>query len=205
MKYLLTLFLAAGLSSAFAQTGDVQTVFSGNITLTGYGAVTTRFTTIRGEFANLTGGYGGVYFNHRLMVGAGAYALTTNLGVPVEYRTDPTKRLSYEYGQVGMVTEYVVNSDKAVHLAFNLFAGGGFTVQYLRHPNTTPGYVLLNDDEDWFFVIEPGVQMEVNLFRWMRFSPGVSYRGAIGVDGYGLSDRDLSNLSYNLTFKFGKF
>jgi hypothetical protein len=207
MKKLLVLTLMTLSGAVFAQTGDVKTIFSGPLSVGGYGAVTNKFTTFRGEFANLTGAYGGVYINHRLLLGAGAVALTNDIRVPEAFRTDPDLKLSYEYGQVGFYGEYVANSDKAFHVVFNLFAGGGFTLQYLRHDryNTDPTLYPVEDDEDWFLVVEPGMQAEINLFRWMRFSPGISYRIANGVDGDGLEENDINGVSYNLTFKFGKF
>jgi hypothetical protein len=63
----------------------------------------------------------------------------------------------------------------------------------------------VQEDENWFFVLEPGAQIEVNLFKWMRFCPGISYRASFGSDGRGLTDKEVSNVSYNATFKFGKF
>jgi hypothetical protein len=56
-----------------------------------------------------------------------------------------------------------------------LFGGAGFTLQYERedwdqnsHNNTS--------DENWFVAAEPGIQLEINLFKWMRLSSGISYR-----------------------------
>ena len=173
----------------------------------GYGALTNKFTYIDGRYANLVGVYGGWYINHSLLIGVSAAALTNDLVVPLEYRAEPLENLSYMYGQVGMMTEYVVASNKAVHVAFNLFTGAGFTLQYERddwhddHEFDWDG----ERDEDWFFVVEPGVQFEVNVFKWMRFSPGISYRTAVNSDGLGLSDSKLSDISYNVTLKFGKF
>ena len=204
-------------TSAFAQEGEtteneIQTVFKGNTrSLGGYGALTNKFTTIRGRTANLVGGYGGLYFNHGLFLGVGAAALTNTISVPLEFSKDPTRDMNYEYGQVGLVTEYVLGSNKAFHLAFNLFSGAGFTVQNDRYDWRD------HDDDDfdfddhesrdtnWFFVAEPGVQLEINVFKWMRFSPGVSYRAAFGSDGLGMKDSDISNISYNATLKFGRF
>jgi hypothetical protein len=192
--------------AAFAQDGSVRTVFKKGVTNSGgYGALTNKFTTIRGKFTNMSGIYGGWFINHRFMVGAGASAMTNNLRVPQQYKVDPLRDLSYEYGQVGLVTEYVIGSDKPIHLAFSLFSGAGFTVQYERY-----GWNNGNDpadvrDENWFFVAEPGVQLEVNLFKWMRFSPGISYRKSFGSDGLGLDDKDISNVTYSATLKFGRF
>lgn len=188
-----------------AQKGNVHTIFKrGVITSGGYGAATNKFTTIRGKFANMAGIYGGWFINHRLMIGAGASAVTNNLRVPAQFSIDPLEDMSYQYGQFGLVTEYVMASDKPVHLVFNLFAGAGFTLQYQRYGGSYH-YGDGMHDENWFFVAEPGVQLEFNLFKWMRLSPGVSYRAAFGSDGRGLADKDISDLSYNATLKFGRF
>lgn len=185
----------------------IKTIFKSNPRSSGgYGAITNKFTRIRGDFANMTGLYGGWFINQRLMIGAGAAAVTSNIPVPLEYSTDPTRNRSYEYGQVGLMTEYVVGSNKPIHFVFQLFSGAGFTLQYdhhNRHSNSN-----LDDsvsDEHWFFVTEPGVQVEMNLFKWMRFSPGVSYRASFGSDAEGLKDKDIRGVSYNVTLKFGKF
>jgi len=186
---------------------NIETVFRTPGKSGGYGALTNKFTFINGDFANLAGVYGGWYVNHKFLLGISAAAATNNIPVPDQYSVDPLRKMSYEYGQFGLITEYVWGSNKPVHLAFNLFSGAGFTVQYQRHDweNNHDWDHHDNKDENWFFVAEPGVQVEVNLFKWMRFSPGISYRAAFGSDAPGLSDSDLSNLTYNATLKFGKF
>lgn len=188
----------------------IETVFKGGArSVRGYGALTNKFTTIRGEYANLVGAYGGVYINHQFMIGIGAAALTNTISVPLEYSIDPLRDLNYEYAQFGLVSEYVIGSNKAFHVAFNLFSGAGFTVQNERHDWEHDDDFDFDDDEpkdtNWFFVAEPGVQFEINVFKWMRFSPGISYRAAFGSDGLGMRDSDISNISYNATVKFGRF
>ncbi|WP_276372411.1 hypothetical protein [Chryseolinea sp. H1M3-3] len=204
-------------TAAMAQENDIneknhiETVFKNDTrSVRGYGALTNKFTTLGGEYANLVGAYGGVYINHKFLIGIGAAALTNNLSVPLQYSTDPLRNMSYEYGQVGLVTEYVLGSNKAFHIAFNLFSGAGFTLQHERYDwhNHDDDFDFDDDevnDENWFFVAEPGVQFEINVFKWMRFSPGISYRAAFGSDGLGMKDSDISNLSYNATLKFGGF
>lgn len=205
-RYILLLVLIGFGHASFAQ--EIQTLFRNSHSTGGYGALTNKFTYINGEFANLCGVYGGVYLNHKFMVGISAAAVTNDIPVPQEYSAVPGLRMSYEYGQVGMINEYVIGSNKAVHLVFDLFTGAGFTFQYNR--NEWDDYDYDDHDEhihkdDWFFVIEPGVQLEVNVTKWMRFSPGVSYRFAQGSSAPGLTDSDLRNISYNATLKFGKF
>jgi hypothetical protein len=193
------------------QDYHIKTVFhnSGPRASGGYGAITNKFTRINGEFANLAELYGGWYVNHRFLIGVGFAAVTNNIPVPFEQRIDPALNTSYEYGQLGLMTEYVIGSDKAVHLAFQLFGGAGFTVQYERY--SSGNYNNWDDhhseayDENWFYIAEPGVKVEVNIFRWMRFCPGVSYRAAFESNSLDLTDDALSGASVNVSLKFGKF
>ena len=60
-------------------------------------------------------------------------------------------------------------------------------------------------DETFFTVAEPGVKVEVNIFRWLRFTPGISYRLIYGNPGQGLTRASLENTSVNMTLKIGKF
>lgn len=199
MAAALFLLLAA---EGFGQQ-NIKTVFKSQpYSSGGYGAITNKFTRIRGEYANMVGIYGGWFVGHRLLIGAGAAAVTNNLPVPDNFSTDPLRNKSYEYGQVGAILEYVPLSEKAIHPVFHLFSGAGFSLQYERYDwhDTAPV-----SDENWFFVLEPGIQLEMNLLKWMRFSPGISYRASFGSNGRGLKDKDISDISYNVTLKFGKF
>ncbi len=188
-----------------SRSHQIKTVFGRGSSSGGYGALSNKFTTINGQYANLAEVYGGWYINHWFMLGIGAAAVTNNLPVPTKYSADPARNLSYEYGQFGLMTEYVIGSGRTVHLAFSLFAGAGVTVQYERFGYIDYSHSRQIRDENWFFVAEPGVQVEINILRWMRFSPGVSYRATAGSNGIGLKDSDLSNVSYNATLKFGRF
>ena len=193
-------------TAAVAQDGKIKTIFKGDVKSSGgYGAATNKFSTIRGKYANISGLYGGWFINHKLMVGVGLAATTNNISVPLEFSTDPSRDMTYEYGQFGLMTEYVIASGSPVHVVLQGFAGAGFTLQYQRS-NLHNGNIEDNvHNQRWFVVAEPGVQLEMNVFKWMRFSPGVSYRATFGSEGRGLKDKDLSAVSYNATLKFGRF
>lgn len=208
-KMLITFLAAIPLLFAQAQEEDnrhqIQTIFRPG-RAGAYGALSNKFTTLGGEFANITEAYGGVFINRQLMVGFGAAGSTNYIPVLPENSARPGARMSYGYGQAGLVGEYVLGSNRAVHFVFHMFAGVGFTTQYERWPSDydwqTPEGI---HDANWFFVAEPGVQVEFNLLRWLRFSPGVTYRNAYNSTARGLSDSDLSAWSYNVTLKIGKF
>jgi hypothetical protein len=203
----LTVLIFLAVLSSKAQ--EIQTLFRHSRPSGAYGALSNKFTSINGQYANLAEIYGGWFINKKFMIGVGAAASTNNLQVPIEYSTDPLRNMSWQYGQFGLTTEYVFWSNKVVHVNVGLFSGAGFTVQYERKWDDWDDDSFDSDDvdhdENFFFVMEPGVQVEVNVLRWMRFSPGVSYRRSFGSDGMGLKDSDISDWSYNLTLKFGKF
>ena len=139
----------------------------------GYGALTNKFTKIGGHYANMAGVYGGWYVNHKFMIGVSGAAVTNDIPVPAKYSAIPFENLSYEYGQCGLMTEYVLGSNRAFHVGFQLFSGAGFTTQYNRNEGDYHNDDAFNNakarDTNWFFVAEPGVNVEVNVFKWMRF------------------------------------
>jgi hypothetical protein len=209
---LIGLLVMVAISASGQEDGHyIRTIFnnSGPRASGGYGSVSNKFTSINGDYANMVELYGGWYINHRFLIGVGAAATTNNISVPIEHRTAPDLDLSYMYGQCGLMTEYIVASDRAVHIGLQLFTGSGFTLQYeraqMRDEAGWEEYEVSDHDENWFFVAEPGVKIELNIFRWMRFSPGVTYRLAYGSDGKGLRDQEINGMSVNLGLKFGKF
>ncbi|MCE6989988.1 hypothetical protein [Dyadobacter sp. CY323] len=202
-----SLIVATG---SFAQ--DNQTIFrsDGIRKSGGYVALSNKFTKINGHYANMPEFYGGWFINQKFMIGVGAAATTNHIPVALADQNFPGNKVTYQYGQLGLMTEYVVASTRRVHFNVNLLTGTGFTLQYDRREIDDWDWDSdrddrYEDDAKFFFVMEPGVQVEFNLLKWMRFSPGVSYRKAFNAKGNGLTDSDLSNISYNVTLKFGIF
>jgi len=212
-KLVLGLIFSFILSVAMAQQEDddqkpqVRSVFGKHrVNSGGYGAISNKFTSLDGQYANMVEVYGGWYINQWFLLGLSGAAVTNDIPVPSECSAIPGENLSYMYGQFGLKTEYVISSNNAFHIAFDLMTGTGFTAQYDRYYYREGAtYRNMPYQEDWFFVAEPGIQLEVNIFKWMRFSPGYSYRLVYGSNAEGLSDEKLSGHSFNLALKFGKF
>lgn len=208
--YILVSALMLSVSALAQEDYYIRTIFNnrGHRSSGGYASLSNKFTTINGDYANLVELYGGWYINHRFLLGLAGAASTNNIQVPVQDRAEEDLDLSYQYVQCGMMTEYIISSHRAVHVGFQLFTGAGLTLQYEREGENEEhwdSYYDYDHDENWFVVAEPGVKVEVNIFKWMRFTPGVSYRMAFGSEGKGLSDDDISGVSVNLGLKFGKF
>jgi len=209
IKLSFTLVLLA--VSIVSHSQEVRSLFSGGVKSSGgYGALTNKFTKINGDYANLAGMYAGWYINHKLMLGVAGAAVTNHIPVPEKFNTQPGIKMSYEYAQFGLMTEYVWGSNRIIHLGFQLFSGAALNTQYERYnwhdENDEDDWDMSEKRTDWFFVSEPGINIEINVFKWMRFCPGVSYRLAVG-DGLesGLKGSDLSGTTLNASLKFGKF
>lgn len=203
---LTVLFFCSFFLGKLSQAQQSQTIFgSGSLKhSSGYGAASNKFTRINGEFANMPELYGGWFINHKLLIGLEVAATTNRIPVLAENQEIDGDRVSYQYGQFGLMTEYSIASHKRFHLNVNMVTGAGFLVQYDRQDDEWD-FDKSDRKSNFFFLMEPGIQLEANLFKWMRFSPGVSYRRVFGSSSKGLSDNDISGISGNLTLKFGRF
>jgi hypothetical protein len=54
-------------------------------------------------------------------------------------------------------------------------------------------------------VVEPGLEVEINVTRFFKIGLGASYRLVRQSDLITVSDKDLSGFSGGLSLKFGKF
>jgi hypothetical protein len=195
---------------------EIKTLF-GSVT-GGYGAITNKFTRLggvtAGDPANMLEVHGGVMVSHSLMVGVSLGALTSNF--PADFRSvTPTSRISYRVGHIGLMVEYTLWSHRVIHLSFQFMNGAGFAKYYERAPKPYQYDPYSNFDNyegysptyaQWFLVTEPGVKVEINITKWFRLCPGASYRAAYMANQVSdMRNEGLSDLSINLTTKFGKF
>ncbi len=153
--------------------------------------------------ALFVGGRMGVILNRKISFGLGGYGLVSRSSFDVnEITQEPKIRIGMGYG--GLVTEYILFSNKTVHFTIPVLVGAG-------------GITLYEDDgdfwdDDWYsvdnsaaFVVEPGVNVELNLTKYFRLHAGASYRYFYGTDLLYVKDEDLSDLTFNFGVKFGFF
>lgn len=105
----------------------------------------------------------------------------------------------FEMGYGGLELEYIANWDKLFHFSLQMLVGSG-TVHY-RHC----GMDLFGQDTDTFFILEPAVHRNLNLFTKVRMSLGTGYKYVSGVTSPITTSAELSGLSAILTVRFGKF
>jgi hypothetical protein len=190
MKIILTLMACCVCTSLCAQ--EFNTVLGkGNAKVSGaYGVASQKFSSIDNQFANFIGGYGGVHFNHRWMIGAGAYTLLNGNNIHFENDPNTNRQLTY----IGLITEYLHHSQRVFHLTGNLIAGAAIMGEQ-KKLETNGSYMLSSRGS---FMIEPSLNMEVNLATWFRVATGVSYRFIANEKAYAAP-------AANISLKFGKF
>lgn len=222
MKRAITvLLLVAGLI-AYGQDDDreLTTIFSGDHASGGYGAPELRLGNINNTSSLFVGGRGGWIIGHQFVLGGAGYGLATNntfdhtenlLDGNDNMVNDSIRSLKIGMGYGGVLIEYILMPQKPVHFSFPLIIGaGGANVGSNINNQTTNG-----TSQNWtsyesvesssFFIVEPGVNVELNLTKFMRLSCGANYRLVTGTNLLRLNDSDFSGLAFNFALKFGVF
>lgn len=119
----------------------------------------------------------------------------------------------------GLHLEYTPKANSLVHLSFPLIIGmvaqerpldlttaNPLQQTYpqptgLPYPNRTDRDGARWDNLDKSFGIQPGINLEVNLFKYAKLFGGVNYRFAFGKN----SNSDIQGVSGQFGFKFGVF
>ncbi len=212
-RILLPLALVLSLTSLHAQE---QTLFSGKIDIGGYGGPMVQFTSVDNKLGVFVGGYGALLIDHTIGLGLGGWGLVNDIKAGYDAQdwyksstTWPYQDLYYEIGYGGGIIEYVNNSDALLHVTGRVLIGGGavnYRYSMWNNYGNYRDYERPDIDSDIFFVVEPSVQIEMNITGWMRAQIGAGYRFVNGIDQLvGVTDKDLTGPSGMLTFKFGTF
>jgi hypothetical protein len=194
MKYTILFLLSTLTFPVFAQE---QTLISGDIESGGFGGPAIKITSINGENAVLAGGRGGWIINHTFVLGGAGYGLVTDVNAK---KTDSVHQF-IEMGYGGLNLEYIASSDNLIHLSIELLVGGGGIKYKDENGDRFGDHHSMNG----FFVLEPGVNANLNVTHFFRIAGGVSYRYIGGLQSSLSTNTDLSGPSAVLTLMFGKF
>jgi hypothetical protein len=227
MKKILSIVLCLSVTGAltFGQETEsdqqMRTIFGSPEvkSLGGYGALDLGYTTINKRDAVYFGARGAVVVNHSLALGIGGKGFITNPAFDVNLKQD--YELAGGYG--GFYIEPIIKGNSPVHISFPTLIGAG-GVGYLKHwGDFDDDSEYENSDEDSyaFFVFEPGVEIEFNVVKWMRFAVVGSYRltsdvklkykNRPGIDDDLFAETSIApsdmlrGFNVGLIMKFGKF
>jgi hypothetical protein len=178
-----------------------QTLLTKSSSFGGFGSLVYGVTDVNGQAAYLTGRRFALVINiqpeHTLNLGIGSYRTRSNFD-PVDWNVSGVFAPELETDYSGFEVEYINKTRRLVHVGVQLLAGSG-EVQY------TNRNILVEKTKDSYFVLQPGLSLNVNITSWLRFNAATYYRFASNVDLAGTSDSDLSGFSGVLGFRIGAF
>ncbi len=200
-KFYLLLLLLFILVQTNAFAADEETLLGSDFTSGGFGGPVLKVSQVNNETAILMGGRGGWIVNHSLILGGGGYGLVNEIKVPGVFIDGRQANLQFGYG--GFEMEYISKPMELVHYSIYLLVGAGGIEHTLWYDDDYENNT--RTDNDAVYVIEPAINVNLNVTPFFRISGGVSYRYVTGVDIAGTSNEELTQPSYNLTLRFGKF
>ena len=207
MKKIITIVMLQAVTlAASAQDDDVKTLFSKDSEIRGFGAFDMKLTDFHDEKALFLGGYGGVILNKHFMFGGGGYGLTTKNDFEVAGENGTTQKLNLYGGYGGLMLGYIIAPKEVIHISFPVLIGaGGVEVTDDSRPVVDDQRATI--ERSAFFVVEPTLEIEMNVARFLRIAIGGGYRFIQGVDldVNNISNDDLSSWTAGISFKAGKF
>lgn len=204
--YILTsLFLLLSLSvSVEAQESEYLIANDMEIQWGGFGGAEMKFSEVFGEYGTFLGLKTGVVMNN-LVIGAGAEALLSGMAFEGTGSAGETVDLSPTIGYGGLFTEYFIMRNNPVHFSASALIGPGMTWLFEQRVND-----LGFEDDDMvetgaFLVIQPAINIEVNVIRPVKFYVSAGYRFISGDDFERISNEDLSGLNLGFGLRLGKY
>ena len=172
-----------------------------------YVAPEVQYGQLNGAFTSLGGGSLMFLFNKRWGIG-----VTVQQSLSETFSPSGVAPLVLDAHFMGGRLEYTPRPDAAVHFTFPLVVGmGSASADSLRtegshnHDNSTfDGH---GRDGNEYVVVQPGIQLEANLIRYVKLFGGVNYRLAFasGTSTTTLPKNTLQGVSINVGLKMGLF
>jgi hypothetical protein len=189
----------------------------GEIDHGGYGGPVFRVSQLMGQPAYLFGVRGGWIINHFFTIGGSFLNMENNVKVDDDPRYEEDRlssnpiykgkpELDISYG--GLLLELVIGSNRLVHGGLSTIIGTGSISKDYELIATTDSNKCedLDSYDASFFIIDPTLEVELNLFSFLRLNIGAGYR-FVNFAGKlsGVRHRDINGFSGSILFKFGSF
>lgn len=170
----------------------------------GYGAVSFKSSSFKDETLVMGGLRGAWVVNRTLAIGVDMYGIIPTTKYDNIDPDDAQKRLRLLGGYGGLMLEPIFFSNEVVHITFPVSAGAGW-LGYEDPDHENSGHEDNLVDEDVFWYIEPGANLEVNVARNFRIDFGVSKRFTQDLQLVNTPSDEFDKIGYYLTLKIGRF
>jgi hypothetical protein len=191
----IALMLLSGTVAA-QDMGETRTLLRPDIIVTEMWVPEVKINSIQGQTGTLIGFYGGALFNRTLLLGISG-------GVNLSHPT-------VNYGYFGGVAQVITYPGNMMHLSGQVLLAYGSTKDY-EDPKEGVLDNFWNISGENFFIVEPGLNVEVNLSSRVIFVAGASYRIVTGIDQNNenlyvthVTNEDMSGINFNIGLKFAK-
>lgn len=186
---------------------EFRTLFGGDKTTHGgYGGLLINYSQIDGKDAMLVGARGGWIINHGISIGLGGYGFANDLSYETNIN-ESYQNYSLAGGYGGLVIEPIIGAKWPVHVSIPILIGAG-GIAYINNYYGRPDYDSYNpyaEQANAYFVLEPGIEVELNMVKFMRLAVGGYYRYTSDLNLADLDTKVLDGFSVGLVMKFGKF
>jgi hypothetical protein len=176
-------------------------------TLTGPGGSTGFYFGFYSTYSQVAGydafGFGGTFAmiaNHGLAIGLSGSGFFTE---PYETIHGSNTNYSYTGGYGGILIEPIIFPKYPVHVSFPILLGaGGIAKSVFNDYYYTEIYW---EDSEAFMIVEPAMELEFNVARWMRLSIRGSYRITTSLEASTFESNPMNGFTGGFSLKFGKF
>jgi len=197
MKKILILLLILSTTTLLSaqEDNEIETLFSKPSKVRGYIGPLTNVTSLDGETAYMTGvNVAGIFNDHYVL---GFYNLDLENNVFSNNDTYIGSRMNFNHK--GIWLGYIFMPKRMVHFNANVQAGKGYLEIYDDFQNQWI-------EDDFIFVLTPGIEAEFNIARFLRVGVGANYRLSFDVDRFvNYDNTDFSDFGAFVSFRFGWF
>ena len=214
MKKVITLLICVSLAIPVIKAqetdnsdNEFKTLFGDrNVSHGGYGALTINYSQIDSKDAIVIGARGAWVIGHGFALG---FAGTGFLN---DYSWNPAiaggRNVNLTGGYGGLLMEPIIFPRFPVHISIPLLVGAGgiaYTSTFNPYPYDYESFDLFVEDATSYLVVEPGIEIEINVVRFFRLALGGYYRYTSSIQLYDTPQDVLNGWSAGITLKFGKF
>lgn len=182
---------------------EIKTILGRNSMARGFGSLEFKTSEIKDDIVLFPGVTGGVILNNHFVLGMGFYGIANEvdfIGVQPQ-----TKQFLYG-GYGGLVLGGLIAPREIVHIYIPVLIGaGGAYITENDYRNDSGRYINEYDESSAFAVIEPGIEIELNVTKFFKIGMGASYRFVTESKLVNLTDDELSNYTGSFSLKFGNF
>ncbi len=155
------------------KSGDVKSLLGKGNELSGFVGADVKLGMIKDDRTVLVGMHGGFVINRHFLFGIGAYGLASSNDFEGKLPGQTaTKELSLGGGYGGLMFGATLFTREIIHVTFPVLFGVGYVDvidEHFRGPFSNEEVAV---EQSAFVVVEPAVQLEVNITKNLRLAAG---------------------------------